>query len=159
MRQIKDTLQLMNHKFPHHRLTLLMLCLVVIITACSQSQQLTPTSLPTITPISGWHKISNDGFEIWLPENFVGGTKLNLDATARQMAEMGPDFEQQASALKAGNISFTIFAFDKNRGDSGLLTNLTVSKHAAQSNVSIEKYVETLGNNLTEPYKVAEMKT
>jgi hypothetical protein len=147
----------MTHKRLHFKLSLGMLSLIFLLTACSQSQSTPPSPLPTITPISGWQKLSNEGFEIWLPESFIGGTNLDFDVVAQQMAKLGPDFEKQANALKKQRSSFLIFAIDKNRGNTGLTTNLIISKHLVSNNISMEKYMEALGNSLTEPYRVIEI--
>lgn len=155
----KGNIKLMVYDLRHHKLILLMLCLILTISACGPAQQLTLTSLPTITPISGWHKLSNDGFEIWLPESFIGGTNLDFDEVAQQMAKLGPDFEKQANALKDKGSSFTIFAFDKNRSKPGLVTNIIVAKESVPGNISVEKYVETLASRLAKPFEVVETKS
>lgn len=139
-----------------NKLILVVLYLVLILTACTQSQQTIPTPMPTITPIPGWHKISNEGFEIWLPESFIGGNNLDADKIIEQMVKLGPEFEQQANSLKASKTSFLIFAFDKNKEDTGLITNMIVSKETVPGNISVIKYVETIGSRLSKPYEVIE---
>lgn len=137
----------------------LLLALVLIVTACSPSQKV-DTSLPTVTPIPNWYRLSNEGFEIWLPESFIGGTSVDFALVAQRMTEMGPDFEKHANSLKnaleTGKTSLIVFASDKNRGNTGLFTNLIVSKEMVPEDVSVEKYVEKVGSRLTEPYKVVK---
>lgn len=145
----------MINKVLHNRLISAILYLGLLITACAPAAQIVPTP----TPIPGWQKISNEGFEIWLPENFMAGTNLNLDAVAQEMAKLGPDFEQLANNIALKKTSLLIFAFDKNRDDTGLVTNLGITKEAVPSNSSVETYIETLGYGLKEPFEVSEKRT
>jgi hypothetical protein len=130
-----------------------------MLTACSPSNQTTPLTISTITPIAGWHKISDGDFEVWLPENYIGGTKNDLDIITQEIAELGPGYANMAEIIKANKGRISAFAVDKDKGDLGFITNVVLTQEVISENITIENYVDSIVERLPEQYKVVSKNT
>ncbi len=146
-------LNMPNYSF---RLSLCFLCLSIILVGCSQFTLATPTSLPTVAPVVGWHKLNNEGFEIWLPESFMGGTNLEVDRVLQDSKTLGPDFVQAMETLKPRATSIIVFALDQNKGASNMITNMVIVKETVQESFPMESYVNSFADNLSDQYRIVQ---
>ena len=116
--------------------------------ACGQANQPKPSALPPITAIPGWTLLSNAGVEISVPNTFVGGSNLDVDALAKQLTDLGPEFAQAAQALQQNQAAFLLFAVDTAKGGSGATTNLVVVKEVVRSGMELGSYLDSLASRL-----------
>lgn len=127
----------------HWRNLFVVLLLGWLLTACSQTAQPTPTLLPTARPIAGWHKLANAGVEIWLPESFIGGTEVDMEALTQRLTALGPEFAKFAEIFKQ-NGNLILVAVDTQQGGAGGVTNLLVGKEVVQSTTDITGYLDSV---------------
>jgi hypothetical protein len=145
-----------KNSFINYKLAFLFLWLVFSGTACAQTQSSSSGATPTITPIPYWQKLSSDYFEIWLPDNYLGGTNQNLDEATKEIAELGPDFARMTEAIKLNKASLVAFAIDPRKNDRGIITNMVVTQETISGNFSIEEYVDSVLENLSDQYQVTQ---
>jgi hypothetical protein len=136
------------------KLLIAFLLLTLMNSSCEQTQGPTSTAMPTITPITGWHKVSNEGFEMWLPESYIGGTSIEFDTLSQQLMKFGPEYAGMATAVKANASSMFAFAIDKTKGKSGSVTNIIVINEITSDGLLVEKYIDNLAGKLPTQYKV-----
>jgi hypothetical protein len=109
------------------------------------------------TPIPGWQRFEGGGVELWLPESWEGGDlSEDIDLIVEEVRNLGPDFEEYAQLIEENPSMFVLWVFDYEVGESGGLTNVTVCKDKVLSTMTVDKYLDSLSEQLPAPFQVIE---
>jgi hypothetical protein len=120
----------------------------------------TATPLPAATAIPGWEKFEARGVALWLPESYEGGNlEEDIDVIVGGLRGLGPDFEQMAQIIEQNPTLYVIWAFDSKVGDSGFLTNVTVTTEKVFSAMTIDTYLDAAVGQLPAQFQVVERDT
>jgi hypothetical protein len=131
-----------------NRRIIYLLCLFFfMLSGCAPAKQASPTIVPTITPIPGWHMLENAGFQIWLPESFIGGSNLTINAVLPQLSQKGPSYAKIAQSLQQRGTPYTVFAVDTN-SKPDKVTYLLVGNEKITAQMDISAYLDLLSKNL-----------
>ncbi len=119
---------------------LLILSLAVLLAACSGA------SAPGVAePPAGWEKFEGDGFEIYLPESFEGGSSQpDLAAAAQLMRDAGN--EQLAMAMESSN--YLLYVVDSESIESGTTVNILKEVNPVIANMSTSGYADAATSQL-----------
>lgn len=127
----------------------LLICFIgLFLSACGPAKPVVPASVPTITPVPGWHLLENAGFQIWLPPSYLGGTPVNIDAIAVQLTEKDPNFTKIPQSLKERGTPFIVFAVDTN-SPPDKITYMVVENEKLSQPLDINGYLDLIAKNLT----------
>jgi len=132
----------------NHRVKFLFYLLCLVLFGCGPARQSAPTSVPTITPVPGWHMLENEGFQIWLPPSFLGGTDQTIDAVTLQLTQKDPNFAKIPQSLKQRGTPFIVFAIDTNSLPDKI-TYMLVENEKLTTSLDIPGYLDLLAKNLT----------
>lgn len=112
--------------------------------------------MPKITPPAGWQNLTAQGFEIWLPQSYVGGTDQDFESAINRLSELGAEFEEMARSLESNRSLIVLFALDQITGSSGVITNVIVGKEIVPESRSMESYLDSYANNLPDQYRIIQ---
>jgi len=132
----------------NHRVKFLFCLSCLILFGCGPAKQGVPTSVPTITPVPGWHMLENEGFQIWLPPSFLGGTNQTIDAVTLQLTQKNANFAKIPQSLKQRGTPFIVFAIDTN-SPPDKITYMLVENEKLTTSLDIPAYLDLLAKNLT----------
>jgi len=118
----------------------------------------TPTPAPPTPEVPpGWEEFHAGRVHVWLPERFEGGDMgAKFEAILDTLKSLGPDFAQAAQTIEQNPDMFVVWAFDTQRGPSGYVTNVNVTKEDVPSEISIEDYLEAALNGMPEQIKLID---
>ena len=134
------------------------MCLITVIAlGCSRVQAPMPTALPTMTARPGWHALENEGFQIWVPDSFIGGTGTDIDAVIQQPSRTGPAFSETAKSMKQQGVRYVVFAVDSHSNNPSNVTNMLVGKESAGAASDIGVYTDTFVANLLRTHSQYEI--
>jgi hypothetical protein len=128
----------------YHRVKYLFWLLCLVLFGCGPARQ----SAPTIPPIPGWHMLENEGFQIWLPPSFLGGTNQTIDAVTLQLTQKDAKFAKIPQSLKQRGTPFIVFAIDTN-SPPDKITYMLVENEKLTTSLDIPGYLDLLAKNLT----------
>lgn len=119
---------------------LLILSLAALLAACSGASE------PGVAvPPAGWEKFEGDGFEIYLPESFEGGSSQpDLAAAAQLLREAGN--EQLAVAMESSN--YLLYVVDSESIESGTTVNILKEVNPVIADMSISGYADAATSQL-----------
>jgi hypothetical protein len=131
-----------------NRRIIYLLCLFFfILFGCAPVKQASQTIVPSITPIPGWHMLENAGFQIWLPENFVGGSNSDINTVLPQLSQKGPSYAKIAQSLQQRGTPYIVFAVDTD-SKPDKVTYLLVGNEKLTAQLVISAYLNLLAKNL-----------
>jgi len=118
----------------------------------------TPTPAPPTPEVPlGWEEFHAGRVHVWLPESFEGGDMgAKFEAILDTLNSLGPDFAQTAQTIEQNPDMFVVWAFDTQRGPTGYVTTVNVTKEDVPSDISVEDYLEAFLNGMPERIKLVD---
>jgi hypothetical protein len=93
--------------------------------------------------------------ELWLPASYEGGDLAeDVEVIVENLRRLGPDYEQIAQMIEQNPSMYAIWAFDSEVGDSGFLTNVTVTTEKVPSAVTLDTYLDAALKQLPAQFQV-----
>jgi hypothetical protein len=148
---------------------------LLLLTGCGIADLISPPTAtpvpPTATPVpptptpepegpAGWEKFEGQGFSLWLPESFEGGSLAeNLDVILEVIEGLGPDFAFLADTLTQNQDLFVIYAFDTILAADGTTTNVNVTMVEASPDITMDDYVAAVTSQLPAIMTITDSET
>ncbi len=106
-------------------------------------------------PTAPWKEVRGRGVAVRLPPTFEGGDlEGERPEVLQRLRLLGQDFEPTVRAIEANRSAFILYAFDRQRGPTGALTNLNVGVAKVPSNLSLATVVDLNLKGLPKPFRV-----
>lgn len=106
-----------------------------------------------------WSYFSAGDAGIWLPDSFIGGSlEDDLPLIADTLRAQGGDYAVLADMIEQNQSLFQLFAFDPSRGESGVLTNMNITRETVLSIFTTELYLDSVAGDLPEQFQIIEQK-
>lgn len=111
-----------------------------------------PTSLPatplpevaTSVPPGGWLEFQTQGATLWLPDSFVGGDMVNKKQdTINKINALGKFYKNAVSAMKSAGPEVLLWAVDKTRKQTDIITTVTVEHTTSTEDTSVDEYIRS----------------
>ncbi|BAY61927.1 protein kinase [Calothrix brevissima NIES-22] len=121
----------------------------------SQQPSIPEENIPPSVP-SGWKKSQGGGAELWLPPSWED---KDLYKSINKLGSHNPEVQQFVQQMQQNPLAFPIWAFDSNNSDSGLVTNVIVSKEQVNFATNLETYLQEESKQLPAQIRILDMKT
>ncbi|NJK60831.1 MAG: hypothetical protein HC918_12095 [Oscillatoriales cyanobacterium SM2_1_8] len=123
--------------------------------ACFWGMSATIAPMVAQAPPVGWREVTGRGVAVQLPPSFEGG---DLEGTMPEVLQrlrlLGQDFEPTVQAIAANRELFVLYAFDRQRGKTGALTNLNIGAAKSPANLPLATIVDLNLKQLPKPFRV-----
>ncbi len=107
------------------------------------------------TPTATWKEVRGRGVSVQLPPSFEGGDlEGEMPEVLQRLRLLGQDFEPTVRAIEANRSAFILYAFDRQRGPTGALTNLNIGAAKVPSNLPLATVVDLNLKELPKPFRV-----
>ncbi|MFQ3679736.1 MAG: hypothetical protein SNJ60_04420 [Pseudanabaenaceae cyanobacterium] len=111
-------------------------------------------------PTAGWKEVRGRGVTVQLPPSFEGGDlEGEMPEVLQRLRLLGQDFEPTVRAIAANRSAFVLYAFDRQRGPTGALTNLNIGAAKIPSNLPLATVVDLNIKELPKPFRVVSRQT
>ena len=108
------------------------------------------TAQRTVEIPVGWELFDSDEFELYLPEQWEGGTEDELQDVIEIFKEEGQT--ELASQVEAGKGYITFWGYDSETISSDALTNVNIASQSASS-ISLNQYMEIVYDQMADQYE------
>ncbi len=106
-------------------------------------------------PTVPWKEVRGRGVTVQLPPSFEGGDlEGERPEVLQRLRLLGQDFEPTVRAIEANRSAFILYAFDRQRGPTGALTNLNIGFAKVPSNLPLATVVDLNLKELPKPFRV-----
>jgi hypothetical protein len=99
----------------------------------------------------GWNQFKGDGFELYLPENWEGGSKEEFDSLIEKLKQI--DLEQLASLVESNRSYMLFWAYDTEITSlADFRTNINIVSESAPS-YSLNEYMDFAYENAADTFE------